>query len=95
MFDKSKVIDAAKSEMDSLHAKLGSLKVQASLAKTELKNTVQPEIEKLDLEMKKAEKQFTELLHSSGEASKDLKHGMDIALKSISASVKKASKHFK
>jgi hypothetical protein len=95
MLDKSKIIDAVKSEMDSLHTKLDELKVKASLAKAELKDAAQPEIDRIGREMGKAKQRFTELLNTSGEASGDLKHGMSLALKSISKSVKEAAKRFK
>jgi hypothetical protein len=93
--DKEKLIEMTKNEMQTWHAKLDELKVQAKLGKSELHEILQPEINKIEQELGKVEERVKQLQGASEGALDDIKHGAEIALKAIRQSYEKASSHFK
>ena len=93
--DKEKLIEMTKNEMQTWHAKLDELKVQAKLGKSELHEILQPEINKIEQELGKVEERMKQLQGASEGALDDIKHGAEIASKAIRQSYEKASSHFK
>lgn len=95
MIDKEKMIKSVKEEMQIWQGKLDELKVQAKLGQAELRNAVQPEIDRIESEMGKLGKRLKEMQEASGKAFEEIRSGMGTALDAIKSSVEKASSHFR
>lgn len=93
--DKEKMIELMENEMKTWQTRLDEMKVQAKLGQSELQEILQPEINEIEQQLGKIEKQANQLKSASEDALGDIKHGADIALKAIQQSFEKASSHFK
>ncbi len=95
MVTKEDIIKTFEEQINLIQTKLDELKVQASLGKSELKQTIEPEINKLESQLSEAGKRFKELSGISEDALGDLKEGLGKALESISEAIKNAAGRYK
>lgn len=93
--EKEKLVEMMKNEMQNWRTRLDELRVQARLGQAEMRQVVQPEIEKIEQELRKVEEQAKQLQSASDNALDDIKRGVDTALKAIQESFGKASSQFK
>jgi ribosome-associated translation inhibitor RaiA len=95
MLNKEELIQKFQHEIDILHTKLDELKVQAQLGQNELKQAINPEINKIESQISAAKKRFKQLTNVSDDALGDIKQGLTMALESIAESIKSAAGRFK
>ena len=95
MINKDEIIKSIQDEIDVLHTKFDELKVQANLGKQELKQTLQPDISKIESQLADIGKRYKQLSQVSEDALGDLKEGLSLTLEAVSEAVKSAARRFK
>ncbi len=92
---KDEIIKTFQDEIEVLHTKFDELKVQANLGKHELKQIIQPEISKIEIQLEDIGKRYKQFSQVSEDAIGDLKEGLSLTLETVSEAVKSASQRFK
>lgn len=91
---KQQAVAQLESEIERWQAKIDAARLQMHLGAREVRDTLQPLIEKLERELSQAQKEWKQLNDASEGAWKDIQHGLRLSLKAMQRSFDKAEQHF-
>ena len=98
MSTRQEIINAIQVQTDEIKAKFEELKgraeVQAKLGEAEAKEIFQPLIDNGEREMNNTKQKIDEFKNSSGEASEEIRHGANLAIKALRVAFDKAADKF-
>lgn len=92
--EKKTVTEQLKQEMAKWQTKIDEAKVQMHLAKKEAQEKVQPHLDQLDSELKRASEKLKQLQSTSEDAWQEIHQGLKVSFKAMQQSFEKAKQHF-
>lgn len=95
METKQEYQNKMEAQLQNLQTKIDELKVKASLAKADAKDTYEEQIATLNTKQHEAQLKFQEIQKSSESAWEDMKSGMENAWNDLQNAFNKATENFK
>ncbi|HZH97925.1 MAG TPA: hypothetical protein VEX38_03060 [Fimbriimonadaceae bacterium] len=89
MSDKT-YLQHQKDDLRNWRTQLDELKVQASLAKAEVQQELQPQIDRMQIMVEHLEKQLSDFGEASEDALKDIRSGVQMAIQDLSLGFRSA-----
>ena len=84
-----------KEEIEKWQSKIDEARVQMHLAGMEIKEKIEPHLEDVDIDWDKVKGEWKKFQAGSGNALRDIEHGMTLSFKAMKKAFEDATEHFK